>query len=109
MYISDNPAAMIGRIVLTLIIGIIILRLMIRGFIIFKNKTITGRTILSETAAAFCIGAPLALYLLLRLAFAEPAITPYAGADSFFFGGIFFGYFFLTSSSLIQIFARVFL
>jgi hypothetical protein len=60
-----------------LIIGFIVLRLLIRGLIIIKNKAITGRTILNEAAAAFCIGAPLAIYIMLRLAFGEPDTRAY--------------------------------
>lgn len=62
---------------IALIAGIILLRLLFRAFIVVKNKTLTGRTILNETAAAFCIAVPLAIYILLRLTFGEPGTRAY--------------------------------
>jgi hypothetical protein len=62
---------------IALIAGIIVLRLLVRGFIIGKNKALTARTFLNETAAAFCIAVPSAIYILLRLAFGQPGTRAY--------------------------------
>ena len=62
---------------IALIAGIIVLRLLVRGFIIGKNRALTGRTILNETAAAFCIAVPSAIYILLRLTFGQPDTRAY--------------------------------
>ena len=70
-------AGFIKETLIALIASIIVLRLLIRGFIIGKNRALTGRTILNETAAAFCIAAPSAIYILLRLAFGQPGTRVY--------------------------------
>jgi len=56
---------------LPIIIGIIVLRLMIRTWIICKAKSLNVPIIFDEMAAAFCIIVPVGMYLLLLFAFGK--------------------------------------
>ena len=56
---------------LPIIIGIIVLRLMIRTWIICKAKSLNVAIIVDEMAAAFCIIVPVGMYLLLLFTFGK--------------------------------------
>ncbi len=64
-------AGFIKETLLPIIIGIIVLRVVVRAEIIYKTKSLNIKTILDEITAAFCIGAPLGVYLLLLSVFGK--------------------------------------
>jgi hypothetical protein len=54
-----------------MIFGIIGLRLLVRAWIVLKEKGLNKRVILHEVAAVFCIATPLGVYLFLRMYFGD--------------------------------------
>jgi hypothetical protein len=64
-------AGFIKETLMIIIGGIIGIRIIVRMYILLKNKRLNRQTVFEEFAAAFCIAAPLGIYLFFRMFFSS--------------------------------------